>query len=88
MITADLKGLAAYNHPAHYNNGAIECIDALKSALTTEQYQGFLLGNALKYIWRAGTKVPPGVSKHAAALSDINKSVWYMERYLEEFSNE
>lgn len=38
--------------PLHYNLGEIECIDAIKSALTAEEWRGFLKGNALKYIWR------------------------------------
>lgn len=39
-------------HPAHYSQGAIECIDAIRAALTPEEYRGFCKGNALKYIWR------------------------------------
>ena len=30
----------------------ITCIDAIKAALTTEEYIGFLKGNIIKYVWR------------------------------------
>lgn len=39
-------------HPDHYIQGDIECIDAIRAALTPEEYRGFCKGNALKYIWR------------------------------------
>lgn len=35
-----------------YRSGDIECIDAVKSALTPEEFRGFCKGNVLKYIWR------------------------------------
>ena len=40
------------DHPQHYTNGEIECKDAIKSALTPEEYRGWIKGNAIKYIWR------------------------------------
>ena len=40
------------NHPIHYTNGGIECIDAIKASMTKEAFKGFLKGNALKYLWR------------------------------------
>jgi hypothetical protein len=39
-------------YPSHYNQGDIECIDAIRAALTPEEWRGWLKGNALKYIWR------------------------------------
>lgn len=38
--------------PAHYASGAIECIDAIRSALTPEEFRGYCKGNMLKYAWR------------------------------------
>jgi hypothetical protein len=40
------------NRPAHYANKSIEVIDYIKDTLTTEQYQGYCLGNVIKYISR------------------------------------
>jgi len=41
--------------PEHYK-GEIECIDAIKSSMTKEQYLGYLKGNIQKYIWRYDKK--------------------------------
>ena len=40
------------SHPSHYNQGHVECIEAIKSTLTPEQFEGFCCGNAIKYLWR------------------------------------
>ena len=44
------------DHPAHYTSGGIETIAYLRAKLTPEQFAGFCLGNALKYLSRAGLK--------------------------------
>lgn len=44
------------NHPAHYNSGGIECIDAMVAALGPLVTAHFCHGNAFKYLWRAGQK--------------------------------
>lgn len=41
--------------PEHYK-GDIECIDAIKSSMTKDQYLGYLKGNIQKYIWRYDKK--------------------------------
>ena len=41
------------NHPSHYTQGGVECKDAIKAAVTAlGGYEGFLTGNAIKYLWR------------------------------------
>lgn len=40
----------------YYNIGGIETIDFIKSKLSPEEYEGFLKGNVLKYLSRAGHK--------------------------------
>ena len=37
---------------AHYRQGEIECIDAIRAALTDEEWRGYCKGNILKYTWR------------------------------------
>ena len=64
------------DHPAHYNNGSIECIDGIKAALTAEEYIGFLKGNVLKYLWRCGSK--------GKLTEDLKKGRWYLERMIAE----
>ena len=58
------------DHPAHYNVGDIECIDAIRAALTPEEFRGFCKGNALKYLWR---------EQHKGGDEDIKKAVWYLK---------
>lgn len=57
------------DHPAHYNTGSIEVIDAIE-----DWGLNFSRGNAVKYIARAGHK---NVSKE---LEDLEKAKWYIER--------
>lgn len=59
------------NQPPHYKQGEVECIDAIKSALTPEEFRGYCKGNALKYIWR---------EKHKGGDVDINKAAWYVDK--------
>lgn len=61
------------NKPAHYNTGEIECIDAIKAALSPEEFNGFLKGNVFKYIWR---------EKHKGGPESLAKARWYLERLL------
>jgi len=61
------------DHPDHYNAGPVECIDALQSALTPEEFAGFCKGNALKYIWR---------EQHKGGTESLRKAVWYLERLI------
>lgn len=58
------------NHPDYYNRGAIETIEVI------EDWQlGFHLGNAIKYISRAGKKTENEIE-------DLKKAKWYLERYI------
>jgi hypothetical protein len=63
------------NRPAHYNQGGIECIEAIRAALTEEEFRGYLKGNALKYIWREGHK---GNSQQ-----DVKKAIWYLSKLID-----
>lgn len=62
------------NHPEHYTQGGIECIDAEKAALG-DLFMGFLIGNALKYLWRF---------RHKNGLEDLKKARWYLDRAIKE----
>lgn len=64
------------NHPEHYNQGGVECIDAIKSCMSEEAYKGFLHGNALKYLYRC---------KHKGKMvEDLDKAIWYINKLKEE----
>lgn len=60
--------------PVHYNLGAVECIDAIESALTPEEFRGYCKGNALKYVWR---------EKHKGQDESLAKAQWYIDKALE-----
>ncbi len=61
------------NNPVHYNNGKVECIEAIESMLTPEEYVGYLRGNSLKYRWRFTYK---------NLEEDLYKARWYEDRML------
>ena len=44
------------NHPPHYTEGGIETLDVIKAKMTKTGYEGYLLGNVLKYILRCEYK--------------------------------
>lgn len=62
------------NHPPHYKKhpSGVECI-------TVTEHFNFCLGNAVKYIWRAGEK--------GDAIEDLRKAVWYLNREIERRTN-
>ena len=59
------------NHPAHYTTGKIEVIDYIE-----DQKLPYHLGNAVKYISRAGKK------DKDKTVEDLKKAVWYIQRYI------
>ena len=69
----------AVDHPAHYNQGGVECIDAMKAATVgLEGIQAFCAANAIKYIWRF---------KDKNGAEDLDKAMWYIQRLKEEIRN-
>ena len=60
------------NHPSHYTQGDVECIDAIKASMTLEAFIGYLKGNCVKYLWRAGLKND--------AIEDVRKAGWYLNK--------
>lgn len=71
------------NHPAHYTQGGIECIEAIKASMTPAEFQGYCKGNTLKYIWRWREK---------GGVEDLEKAMvylkWMIESAKEEASNQ
>lgn len=62
------------NNPSHYTEhpSGVECIQVT-------EHMNFCLGNAVKYIWRAGLKSD-------SPIEDLKKARWYIERELERLS--
>lgn len=68
------------NHPSHYTQGGIECIDAIKAATVgLTGIEAVCTGNAIKYMWRW---------KFKNGAEDIRKAMWYLEKLLEEVESE
>lgn len=64
------------NRPNHYCEGrSIEPIDAID-----DWDLGFCLGNALKYISRAGRKESADMGPIEKHIEDLEKAMWYIER--------
>ena len=63
------------NHPSHYiDGGGVECIEAIESALTSEEYRGYLKGNIQKYVWR---------ERHKGGTESLKKARWYLDRLIQ-----
>lgn len=60
------------NHPSHYTQGGIECIEALEAMLGKDAFIAYCRGTAVKYLWRTGHKWDD--------VEDLKKAVWYIEK--------
>ena len=66
------------NHPSHYTQGGIECIDAIKAAVIgLVGVEAVCTGNIIKYLWRW---------KFKNGLEDLKKARWYLDRLIKEVS--
>ena len=68
------KEIDNVNHPPHYTEGGIECIEAIEAQLTPEEYKGYLKGNVAKYIWR---------EKHKGGIESLKKAQWYLNKLVD-----
>lgn len=67
------------NHPEHYNNhsSGIECIEIAR-------HYCFSIGNAIKYLWRAGLKKEQGLEDIDKEIEDLEKAIWYINDRISE----
>ena len=63
------------NNPVHYNKHGVECIDAIQASMTDTEYEGYLKGNTVKYLWRYKYKGNPE--------QDLEKAQWYLNKLIE-----
>jgi len=61
------------NHPSHYTSdpSGVECIEITR-------HRNFNIGNAIKYLWRAGLKHEEGLEDIDKQIEDLKKSIWYI----------
>lgn len=62
------------NHPNHYCDGGIECIDAMIAAMGADAVKDFCVCNAFKYLFR---------HKRKNGIEDLQKARWYITKYIE-----
>ena len=64
----------AVNHPSHYTSdpSGVECIQITR-------HRNFNVGNAIKYLWRAGLKKSEGRSEKEKQIEDLKKAVFYIQ---------
>ena len=67
------KEIDMVNHPKHYTSdpSGVECIDVTR-------HRNFNIGNAIKYLWRAGLKEDQGKSIKKKQIEDLQKAVFYI----------
>ena len=63
-------------HPSHYCKGGMECIDAIKAAVSDiiDPFEAYCTGNIIKYIWRWNDK---------NGVEDLNKAKQYADIIIE-----
>jgi hypothetical protein len=61
------------NSPSHYTQGSIETIDIIEDKLSPEMFEGYLVGNIIKYVTRYRLK---------GGLEDLQKAQWYLNRLI------
>ena len=67
------------SHPPHYNQGGIECIDAIKAATVNKRgIEAVCVANVIKYVWRYEAK---------NGLEDVKKAQFYLNRLIDELED-
>lgn len=61
------------SHPSHYTSdpSGVECIQITR-------HRNFNVGNAIKYLWRAGLKESAGRDPLEKQIEDLEKARWYI----------
>ena len=68
------------NHPNHYTQVNVECIEAVKAATSNlKGIEAICTANAIKYLWRW---------KDKNGIEDLNKAKWYIDRLIGEIEND
>lgn len=69
------KSYDLVNRPAHYAQGDIECIDAIRSAVKElKGFDAYGTGTVIKYVWRHA---------HKNGVEDLRKARWFLDVMIE-----
>lgn len=71
------------NHPSYYTShpSGIECIEITR-------HYCFSIGNAIKYLWRAGLKKEMGLEDRGKEIEDLRKAIWYINDRIKQLGYE
>lgn len=68
------------NHPTHYTNGNIECIDIIREMVRGKsEMEAACIANVVKYLYRY---------KDKGGIKSVEKAQWYLNLMIEEMKNE
>lgn len=77
-VVEEAKKHDVVNHPKHYTQGKVECIDALESATINKRgIEAVCTANIIKYLWRYESK---------NGIEDVKKAQWYLDRLIEKLN--
>lgn len=78
LSALDNENVENVENPKHYTShpSGVECIEIT-------QHYDFCIGNAIKYLWRAGIKTEEGYSGKEKEIEDLQKAVWYINHKIE-----
>ena len=71
------------NHPKHYTShpSGVECIEITRHYCCS-------IGNAIKYLWRAGLKAEQGMQDRQKEIQDLEKAIWYINDRIKQLREE
>lgn len=79
-VVEEAKKHDAVNHPKHYTQGKVECIDALESATINKRgIEAVCTANIIKYLWRYESK---------NGIEDVKKAQWYLQKLISELEKQ
>ena len=84
ITSTNIKGNNdSVNHPSHYTShpSGVECIEVTR-------HYCFSIGNAIKYLWRAGLKKDAALTDKLKEIEDLNKAIWYIKDRIKQLQNE
>jgi len=83
MANAFNQEIDMVNHPKHYTSdpSGVECIDITR-------HRNFNVGNAIKYLWRAGLKEDSNKTIRTKQVEDLQKAVFYINDEIKRLAGE
>lgn len=78
----NLDKIDMVNHPPHYTQhpSGVECIDITR-------HYCFSIGNAIKYLWRAGLKKDASLEDKQKEIEDLEKAIFYIKDRIQQIKD-